>query len=175
MEGAERFLPLIAEDQLRARIAELGAKVTQDYRGKDLVLVCVLKGAFLFLADLVRAIDLPLSVEFLALSSYGDNTASNGVVQITQDLTRPIVGKDVLVVEDIVDTGLTLDFLLGHLRVRMPRSVRVCTLLHKPSHTKRHVPLDYVGFVIEDRFVVGYGLDYEQKYRNLPYVGYLKT
>ncbi|MBM4397709.1 MAG: hypoxanthine phosphoribosyltransferase [Deltaproteobacteria bacterium] len=173
MEGAERFRVLIEEGRLQARIAELGAQIAEDYRGKDLVLVCVLKGAVVFLSDLSRRIDLPLAMDFLALSSYGDRTETSGVVQITQDLTRPIEGRDVLVVEDIVDTGLTLDFLLENFRVRHPRSLRVCTLLHKPSHTRRHVPLDYVGFVIEDRFVVGYGLDYEQKYRNLPYIGFL--
>jgi hypoxanthine phosphoribosyltransferase len=137
------------------------------------VVVGVLKGAIFFLTDLVRRIDLPLSMDFLGLSSYGDATESSGVVRITQDLSRPIVDRDVLVVEDIVDTGLTLWFLRENLLARRPRSLRICTLLHKPSNTLREVPLDYVGFTIENRFVVGYGLDYEQRYRNLPYIGYL--
>lgn len=173
MEGVERFKTLIPEDELQARVRALGEQITRDYAGGDLVVVGVLKGAILFLSDLVRAIDLPLSLDFLGLSSYGDATESSGVVQITQDLSRAIVGKDVLVVEDIVDTGLTLDFLRQNFLARQPRSVRICTLLHKPSNTKRNVPLDYVGFTIENRFVVGYGLDYEQRYRNLPYIAYL--
>ena len=127
----------------------------------------------MFLSDLCRHIDLPLSMDFLGLSSYGDHTESSGVVQITQDLTRPIGDRDVLVVEDIVDTGLTLSFLLETFRVRGPRSVRTATLLHKPARTIKPVPLDYVGFTIENRFVVGYGLDFEQLYRNLPFIGYL--
>jgi len=174
MEGADRFEVLIPEDQLQARIRELGARISNDYAGRSLVVVGVLKGAVMFMADLVRAIDRPLSMEFLGLSSYGDHTASSGVVRITQDLSRPIVDRDVLVVEDIVDTGLTLSFLLENFRIRMPRSVRICTLLHKPVNTIKHVGLDYVGFSIEDRFVVGYGLDWEQEYRNLPYIGCLK-
>lgn len=173
MQGAERFEILIPEAELQARIRELGAKITQDYRGRDLVVVGVLKGAVLFLSDLVRQIDLPLSMDFLGLSSYGDATTSSGVVQITQDLSKPIVDKDVLVVEDIVDSGLTLSFLRETFIARQPRSVRICTLLHKPSNTRKHVPLDYVGFTIENRFVVGYGLDYEQRYRNLPYIAHI--
>jgi hypoxanthine phosphoribosyltransferase len=174
MQGAERFKVLIPEEQLQARIRELGAQITRDYQGRDLVLVCVLKGATLFLSDLARRIDLPLTMDFMALSSYGDRTESSGVVQITQDLTRPIVDKDVLVVEDIVDTGLTLSFLRENFLVRMPRTLRVCTLLHKPARLVRTVLLDYVGFTIEDLFVVGYGLDYEQKFRNLPYIAYVE-
>jgi hypoxanthine phosphoribosyltransferase len=174
MEGADRFEVLIPEEQLQARIRELGARITNDYADRSLVVVGVLKGAVMFMADLVRSIDRPLSMEFLGLSSYGDHTESSGVVRITQDLSRPIVDRDVLVVEDIVDTGLTLSFLLENFRIRMPRSVRICTLLHKPVNTIKHVGLDYVGFTIEDRFVVGYGLDWEQEYRNLPYIGCLK-
>ena len=173
MEGADRFHEMISTARLDARIREMGAAITHDYADRELVMVGVLKGAFLFMADLCRQVDLPLSIDFLGLSSYGDRTESSGVVQITQDLSRPIVGKDVLVIEDIVDSGLTLSFLLENFRVRMPRSLRICTLLHKPVNTVRHIPLDYVGFEIESRFVVGYGLDFEQKYRNLPYIGYL--
>lgn len=173
MEGIDRFKVLISEEQIRERVHELGAQITKDYANKELVLVGVLKGAVLFMSDLARSIDLPLSMDFLGVSSYGDRTESSGVVQITQDLTRPIVDRDVLIVEDIVDTGLTLSFLVENLLVRMPRSLKICTLLHKPARLVKEVVLDYVGFVIEDHFVVGYGLDYEQRYRNLPFIGYL--
>ncbi len=167
----EAFIPA---ERLQARVAELGQRITEDYRGKDLVLVVVLKGSFIFAADLARHIDLPLSVDFLGVRSYEDSTETSGVVQITSDLSRPIEGKDVLVVEDIVDTGLTMDYLLENLRTRHPRSVRLVTLLHKPARTRVHVPIDYLGFEIPDAFVVGYGLDYAQRYRNLPYLGVLK-
>ena len=164
---------LISEEQLQARIRELGREITRAYRGKDLVLVGVLKGAFVFLSDLARQIDLPLQVDFLGLSSYGASTKSSGVVKITHDLTQPIEGKDVLVVEDIVDTGLTLSYLLENFRTRYPKSVSICTLLYKPSNIIKKIPLDYVGFEIENKFVIGYGLDIAEKYRNLPYIGYL--
>jgi hypoxanthine phosphoribosyltransferase len=157
--------------EIAARVAELGAQITRDYAKGDLVLVGVLKGSFLFLADLCRAIDLPLVVEFLGVQSYGDETTSTGVVQITSDLTRPIEGKDVLIIEDIVDTGLTMEYLLENLRLRMPRSLKLCSLLHKPDRSIRPVRIDYVGFTIPNAFVVGYGLDHAQKYRNLPYIG----
>ena len=166
--------PMITADRIAARVRELGAQVARDYEGKRLVLVCVLKGSFVFLADLARSIDLPLRVEFLGVRSYGEGTTSTGVVQITHDLTRPIEGDDILVVEDIVDTGLTVDHLLQLLRTRRPASVKVCALLHKPSRTKVEVPIDYLGFTIEDRFVVGYGLDHAELYRNLPFIGVLQ-
>lgn len=153
---------------IRQRVAELGAEVTQDYAGRSLVLVSLLKGSFVFTADLARAIDLPLSVEFLGVQSYGNNTETTGVVQITQDLTRPIEGDDVLIVEDIVDTGLTLAYICEQLAARNPNSLKVCTLLHKPGRMRKAVRIDYLGFTIEDVFVVGYGLDYAQRYRNLP-------
>ncbi len=175
MEGEERFEVLLTEAEIQRRVREMGHEITRDYEGRDLVMVGVLKGAFVFLSDLCRHVHLPVSIDFLGLSSYGDSTTTSGVVQITQDLTYPVVGRDVLVVEDIVDTGLTLHFLLENFRVRQPKSVRVCTLLHKPSNTVKDVPLDYVGFTIENRFVVGYGLDFEQRFRNLPYVGYLRS
>ena len=170
MKTGARFEKLIDEVTLAARVEELGRQIATDYRDKDLVLISVLKGSFLFLADLCRHIDLPLTIDFMGLSSYGAHTTSSGVVQITQDLTSPIADKDVLVVEDIVDTGLTLSFLLDNFRLRHPRSLRICSLLHKPTRTVKPVPLDYVGFVVSDRFVVGYGLDFEQRFRNLPYV-----
>jgi hypoxanthine phosphoribosyltransferase len=164
---------LLSEAAIRARVKALGAKITTEYAGKSLVLLCVLKGSFVFAADLARAIDLPLRVEFLGVRSYGDDTRSSGVVQITQDLTRPIVGDHVLIVEDIVDTGLTLTYLREQLLARLPATVKVCALLHKPSRSVRPVEIDYLGFTVEDVFVVGYGLDHAEHYRNLPYVGVL--
>jgi hypoxanthine phosphoribosyltransferase len=159
---------LIGAVDIERRVAELGERITQDYAGKPLVLLGVLKGSFVFLADLARAIDLPLTVEFLGVQSYGDSTQSSGVVRITLDLARPIEGQDVLIVEDIVDTGLTSGFLLDQVAARGPSSVRLCSLLHKPARTVRPVPIDYLGFTIEDVFVVGYGLDAAQRHRNLP-------
>jgi hypoxanthine phosphoribosyltransferase len=161
---------LIAEADLRARVAAMGAEVARDYQGKPLVLVGVLKGSFIFLADLVRAIDLPLSVDFIGISSY-QGTRSSGVVKITSDLTRPIEGKHVLLVEDIVDTGLTMRYLLDNLATRQPLSVRIAALLEKPARAQVKVPIDYRGFVIGDEFVVGYGLDWDGRLRNLPFVG----
>jgi hypoxanthine phosphoribosyltransferase len=165
--------PLISESALADRVRVLGEQIQKDYANRDLVIVSVLKGSFLFAADLVRAIDLPMRIEFFGVRSYGAATVSSGEVQITLDLTRPITGADVLVIEDIVDTGLTLTYLLEQLRARGPRSVNVCALLHKPSRSVKPVTIDYLGFTIEDVFVVGYGLDYAERYRNLPYVGVL--
>ncbi|HMJ11976.1 MAG TPA: hypoxanthine phosphoribosyltransferase [Polyangiaceae bacterium] len=159
---------LYGSDQIRSRVAELGAQISRDYAERSLVLVALLKGSFMFAADLARAIDLPLSIEFLGVQSYGNNTKTTGVVQITQDLTRPIAGDHVLIVEDIVDTGLTLAYICEQLQARGPSSVRVCSLLHKPSRMQKPVHIDYLGFTIEDVFVVGYGLDHAQRYRNLP-------
>jgi hypoxanthine phosphoribosyltransferase len=159
---------MISREQIQERVTELGAQIAADYRDKNLVLVCVLKGSFVFTADLARAIDAPMRIEFLGVRSYGEGTSSSGVVQITQDLSRPIEGEDILLVEDIVDTGLTIAHLLDLFRTRRPNSIRVCTLLHKPARTRIQVPIDYLGFTIEDKFVVGYGLDWAEKYRNLP-------
>ena len=164
---------LLSADVIQARVKALGVQIAAEYAGKSLVLLCVLKGSFVFAADLARAIDLPLRVEFLGVRSYGDDTRSSGVVQITQDLTRPIVGDHLLIVEDIVDTGLTLSYLREQLLARMPASVKVCALLHKPSRTVRPVEIDYLGFTVADVFVVGYGLDHAEQFRNLPYVGVL--
>lgn len=162
----------ISAEQIQARVRELGAQISAEYSGRELVLVGVLKGSWIFLADLARAISLPdLRVEFLGVQSYGDETTSSGVVQITFDLTKPIDGKHVLVVEDIVDTGLTMDYIIDNLRTRHPASVKLCALLHKPSRMRKPCTIDYLGFTIPDLFVVGYGLDYAQKYRNLPYIG----
>jgi hypoxanthine phosphoribosyltransferase len=166
---------LLSAEQIRARVSALGAEITREYAGKSLVLLCVLKGSFVFAADLARAIDLPLRIEFLGVRSYGDDTRSSGVVQITQDLTKPIAGDHVVLVEDIVDTGLTLSYLREQLLARMPASVKVCALLHKPSRTVKPVQIDYLGFTVDDVFVVGYGLDHAERYRNLSYVGVLKS
>jgi len=165
---------LISAERLAERVRELAAEITRDYAGRSLVLLCVLKGSFIFASDLARAVGLPVRIEFLGVRSYGDDTKSSGVVQITQDLTRPVDGDDILLVEDIVDTGLTLSYLREQLRSRRPASVKVAALLHKPARLKREVEIDYLGFTIEDVFVVGYGLDYAERYRNLPFLGVLE-
>ncbi|MFO0567858.1 MAG: hypoxanthine phosphoribosyltransferase [Polyangiaceae bacterium] len=170
----EKIRTLYSGEQIGARVRELGAEITRDYHGKRLVLLCVLKGSFVFAADLARAIDLPLRVEFLGVQSYGDDTASSGVVQITLDLAKPVDGEEVLIVEDIVDTGLTLDYLMHQIKTRNAASVKVCALLHKPARTKKQVSIDYLGFTIDDVFVVGYGLDWAQNYRNMPEIGVVK-
>lgn len=167
----ERLVPMISADEIRARTKELGAAITRDYKDKNLVLVSVLKGSFIFAADLIREIDLPCRIDFLGVRSYGAGTESSGVVQITNDLSRPIDGQDVIIIEDIVDTGLTIAHLMDLFRTRNPRSVKVCALLHKPARARVSVPVDYLGFTIEDKFVVGYGLDFDERYRNVPYVG----
>ncbi len=164
---------MFTAEALQARIRELGAQITKDLKGQDLAVVCILKGSFVFCADLVRAIDLPLSVDFLGVSSYGGNTETTGVVRITSDLSKPIAGKQVLVVEDIVDTGLTMAFLLENLATRHPAGLKVCALLEKPARAVRQIAIDYKGFVIPDAFVVGYGLDYDERYRNVPFIGVL--
>lgn len=159
---------LIDRARIGARVLELGKQIADDHPDGSLVLLGVLKGSFIFMADLARAIARPLSVEFLGVQSYGSATKSSGVVQITQDLTVPIDGRDVVIVEDIVDTGLTAHFLIQQLEARQARRVRLCALLHKPAGAQREVPIHYLGFTIDDVFVVGYGLDYAQNYRNLP-------
>jgi hypoxanthine phosphoribosyltransferase len=161
---------IVEAEELQARVRELGAELTRDYAGSDLFLMGVLKGAVFFVADLMRHIDLHCELDFMAVSSYGSLTDSSGVVRILKDLDTPIEGKDVLIVEDIVDSGLTLNYLLRNLRGRNPRSLEVCALLVKPDRRKIDLPLRYVGFEIPNRFVVGYGLDLDQRYRNLPYV-----
>ncbi|HEY3500377.1 MAG TPA: hypoxanthine phosphoribosyltransferase [Polyangiaceae bacterium] len=159
---------LYTPEVIAARVAELGRQITADYAGRNLVLICVLKGSFMFAADLVRAIALPVRIEFLGVQSYGSGTESTGAVQIIQDLTQPIEGEDVLVVEDIVDTGLTIAYILSLLRARSAKSLRICALLDKPSRRRVEAVADYVGFTVEDKFIVGYGLDHAQEYRNLP-------
>lgn len=170
------FRTLISEPELQARIAEMGKEITAAYRdhGEDLILLGVLKGSVIFLADLCRAIHLPLSIDFIGISSYGDDTRSSGVVKITSDVSRPIDHKHVIVVEDIIDTGLTAHYLLDNLATRKPASVKLCSLLHKPDRAEVNVTIDYLGFTIPNRFVVGYGLDIAQKYRNLNFIGYVE-
>jgi hypoxanthine phosphoribosyltransferase len=165
---------LITDDQIREKTAELGRQITKDYRGKNPLLICILKGGLMFLADLMREIDIPVEIDFMAVSSYGDATESSGVVRILMDLDRNIEGRHVLIVEDIIDTGRTLTYIMDNLRTRGPASVRVCTMLNKPARRILDIPIDYVGFEIPDRFVIGYGLDYGEIYRNLPFVGVLK-
>lgn len=163
---------LISEEQLKQRITALGAQITQDYKGQgELVLVCVLKGSYLFLADLSRAIDLPLTVDFMSVSSYGDEFKSSGVVRLVQDLSESITGKHVLIVEDIIDTGLTMQYLLSNLNTRAPASLKIVSLLTKPEKTMVPITIDYLGFEIPDRFVIGYGLDYQSQFRNMPFIG----
>jgi hypoxanthine phosphoribosyltransferase len=165
--------PIITQADMHRRIRELGSRISEDYQGTDLILVGVLKGAFAFYADLVRAIHLPLMVDFLVVSSYGSKPKTSGRVKIISDLTMDIKSHHVLLVEDIVDSGMTLSFLRKKLLARHPKSVKVCTLLDKPERRKEGVILDYVGFSIPDKYVVGYGLDYQGKYRNLPYIAVL--
>jgi hypoxanthine phosphoribosyltransferase len=165
--------PIVTQEQMRTRIRELGRQIASDYAGKDLVLIGVLKGAYAFYADLARAIRIPMRVEFIVVTSYGSGKKSSGKVKLVSDLTEPIAGKDVLLVEDIVDSGLTIQHLLKTLSRRKPRSLKVCTLLSKPERRTVEVDLEYVGFKIPNRFIVGYGLDYQQKYRNLPYLAAL--
>ena len=166
---------LVTEEQLKAKVNELGAQITKDYEGRDLLLVSILKGSVVFMADLMRAIRMPCGIDFMVVSSYGGaNTTSTGLVKIVKDLDQDLSGKDLLIVEDILDTGITLSHLVPRLKLRNPASVRLCTILSKPSRRKADIEPDYLGFEVPDEFVVGYGLDYDEKYRNLPYVGVLK-
>jgi hypoxanthine phosphoribosyltransferase len=165
--------PIVTQEEMRTRIRELGKQITADYTGKDFVLVGVLKGAYAFYADLARAIRIPMRVDFIVVTSYGSRAKTSGKVKMVTEVTEDIKGKDVLLVEDIVDSGLTIQYLVKQLSKRKPRSVKVCTLLSKPERRTIDVPLAYIGFNIPDKYVVGYGLDYQQKYRNLPYLAVL--
>ena len=166
---------LVSEEQLKAKVAELGDQITRDYEGRQLVLVSILKGSVVFMADLMRAIHMSCSIDFMVVSSYGGaKTSSTGLVKIIKDLDQDLTGKDLLIVEDILDTGITLSHLVPMLQLRNPASVKLCTILSKPSRRKVDLHPDYLGFEVPDEFVVGYGLDYDEKYRNLPYVGVLK-
>lgn len=165
---------LVTEEELKAKVADLGAQISRDYAGKNLLLVSILKGAVVFMADLMRAVTIPCSIDFMVVSSYGSGTKTSGVVKIVKDLDQDLSGKDLLIVEDILDSGMTLSYLKGLLQGRNPASIRIATLLDKPSRRKVDLKADYVGFEVPDEFVVGYGLDYDEQYRNLPFVGVLK-
>lgn len=168
---AEHVKVLLAEEEVDKRIQEIGEQISRDYAGKQVHLVCVLKGGSFFMCELAKRITVPVSLDFMSVSSYGGDTKSSGVVKIVKDLDEPLQGKDVLVIEDIVDSGRTLNYLMEMLRDRGPASLRLCTLLDKPDRRVVNVNVDYTGFQIPDEFVVGYGLDYDQRYRNLPYIG----
>jgi hypoxanthine phosphoribosyltransferase len=165
---------LLSGEEIANRVSELGAQLASDYAGRDPVLVSVLKGSIIFLADLIRSMEMPVSLDLMEVSSYGASTETSGQVRILKDLSKSIEGRDVIVVEDIIDTGLTLNYLLKYLRDRNPSSIRICCLLDKPARRLAEIPIDYIGFSIPDRFVIGYGLDYDERYRNLPYIGVLK-
>ena len=165
---------LLDADTIARRVGELGAALNADYAGKQPVFVSVLKGSIVFLADLMRTVDMPVSIDLMEVSSYGSGTETSGQVRILKDLSSSIEGRDVVVVEDIIDTGLTLNYLLGYLRDRQPASLRVCCLLDKPARRLTEIEIEYRGFTIPDRFVIGYGLDFDERYRNLPYIGVLR-
>ncbi len=165
---------LISEEEISRKVKALGAQITEDYRGKKLLMVGILKGSVPFMADLMRAVDLDLEIDFMSVSSYGGSTKTSGIVKILKDLDSDIQGKDVLIVEDIIDSGLTLSYLREYLKKRRPASVRIVTLLDKPSRRKVDITPDYCGFTVEDKFIVGCGLDIDQKYRNLPYISWVK-
>ncbi|WP_199624032.1 hypoxanthine phosphoribosyltransferase [Paenibacillus alkalitolerans] len=166
---------LFSEQEIQRKIAELGKQISEDYAGKNPLVLCVLKGAFLFMGDLVKRLDIPLEIDFMAVSSYGKATQSSGVVKILKDLDTPVEGRDILIVEDIIDSGLTLSYLIDILERRNAHSIKIVTLFDKPARRTVGLDADYKGFVIPDAFIVGYGLDYSEKYRNLPYVGVLKA
>ena len=165
---------LVSQEELQAKVAQMGRDISRDYEGKNLLLVSILKGSVVYMADLMRAITIPCNIDFMVVSSYGANTETSGLVKIIKDLDQDLSGKDVLIVEDILDTGVTLSKLKPMLRLRNPASIRIAAILDKPTRRKADIHADYLGFEVPDEFVVGYGLDYDEKYRNLPYVGVLK-
>ena len=168
---AEKINTLFSEEEINARIRQIGEQISRDYEGEEVHLICVLKGGSFFMCELAKRITVPVFLDFMSVSSYGGETTSSGVVKIVKDLDAPLKGKNVIVVEDIVDTGRTLSYLLNMLKGREPKSLRLCTLLDKPERRVVDVTVDYTGFIIPDKFIVGYGLDYDQKYRNLPFIG----
>ncbi len=172
LQDIERVL--LSEEQLQQRVRELGEEISKEYAGKEILMIGVLRGAVMFMADLARAIAVPVMIDFMAVSSYGTSTSSSGIVRILKDLDEEVAGKHVLIVEDIIDSGLTLSYLVDNIKSRQPASVRICTLLNKPERRKVDLEVNYNGFVVPDEFVVGYGLDYAEKYRNLPFIGILK-
>ena len=172
---ADKIRVLLTEEEVNARISEIAARIAEDYRGKDICLICVLKGSVFFACELAKRITVPVTLDFMSVSSYGSGTVSSGVVKIVKDLDEPLEGKEVLIVEDIIDSGRTLAYLIQVLMQRNPASIRLCTLLDKPERrVKKQVTVDYTCFTIPDEFVVGYGLDYDQRYRNLPYIGVIE-
>lgn len=171
---SEKISVMISEEDVNARIAQIAEQISKDYEGKELHLICVLKGSIFFVCELAKRITVPVTLDFMSVSSYGDKTKSSGVVRIIKDLDEPLLGKDVMVVEDIIDSGRTLSYLLKILQERKPASLRLCTLLDKPERREMDVEVDYTCFEIPDEFVVGYGLDYAQRYRNLPFVGVIE-
>ena len=170
----ETISVMIPQEQVEERIAQMAAQISEDYRGRTVHLVCILKGSIFFTCELAKRLDIPVTIDFMSVSSYGAGTSSSGVVRLVKDLDEPLEGRDVIVIEDIVDSGRTLSYLMGNLSRRRPASLRLCTLLDKPDRRVTDVKVDYTGFEIPDEFVVGYGLDYAQKYRNLPYVGIVR-
>lgn len=167
---------IFTEKEIRHRAAELGKEITRDYRESgSLVLLCTLKGALIWMGDIMKEIKLDTAIDFIAAGSYGSSTTTSGVVKITKDVSMDLYNRDILIVEDIIDTGLTLRYLVDHLKKRNPRSIKICTMLDKPSRRRADIQADYIGFTVEDLFIVGYGLDYDQKYRNLPYIGVLEN
>ena len=171
----DKIRVLLSEEEVDKKIEEIGARISKDYQGKAVHMICILKGGIFFTCELAKRISVPVSMDFMSVSSYGADTKSSGVVKIIKDLDEPLDGKDVLIVEDIIDSGRTLSYLIEIFKKRNPRSVRLCTLLDKPERRVTDVKVDYVGFNIPDKFVVGYGLDYNQKYRNLPYIGVVEV
>ncbi len=171
---AERIEVLLSEEEVNARIREMGEQISKDYAGKNIHLICILKGASFFMCELAKRIDIPVSIDFMSVSSYGESTESSGEIKIKKDLEEPLEGKHVLIVEDIVDTGKTLQYLMGLMKERGAEDVKLCALLDKPDRRLVDVRADYTGFQIPDEFVVGYGLDYAQRHRNLPYIGVVK-
>lgn len=174
MRMSEKIRELISEKDVAAKIAEMGAQISKDYEGESVYLLCILKGGVFFTTELAKHITVPVNIDFMSVSSYGGETTSSGIVRIVKDLDTPIEGKNVLIAEDIIDTGRTLAYLMEHLKQRKPKSLKLCTLLDKPDRRVSDVKVDYTGFEIPDEFVVGYGLDYDQRYRNLPYVGVIE-
>ena len=171
---SERIRELISEEDVAKKIAEMGAQISKDYEGESVYLLCILKGGVFFTTELAKHITVPVNIDFMSVSSYGGETTSSGIVRIVKDLDTPIEGKNVLIAEDIIDTGRTLAYLMEHLKQRKPKSLKLCTLLDKPDRRVSDVKVDYTGFEIPDEFVVGYGRDYDQRYRNLPYVGVIE-
>jgi len=171
---AIKVFPLIAKEEINKKVKELAEKISKDYQKKELVVIGILKGAFVFLADLIRNLKIPVFCDFITVSSYGKATESSGVVKIVADISFPIEDKDVLLVEDIVDTGLTLQYLINHLKAKKPKTIKICALLDKPERHKIEIPIDYLGFKVPNKFVVGYGIDYDERFRHLPYIGYIE-